>query len=96
MTTTNTPDTPVRTTTTTLEVLITGSYGPLATRLAEDLQFRGHSVRTLLAPEYAPGSAHLVQHQRIDIPAPDDLAAAAETADIILMMTGIGPIVDRR
>ncbi|MGC1207629.1 MAG: sugar nucleotide-binding protein [Ornithinimicrobium sp.] len=73
-------------------VLITGSYGPLATRLAQDLQARGYVVHALFADEYSVKSAHVVSHQHANMAAPTDLAAAAETADVILMMTGLGPV----
>ncbi|MGB3829295.1 MAG: sugar nucleotide-binding protein [Ornithinimicrobium sp.] len=83
---------PINTTETPTTVLITGSYGPLATRLAQDLEARGYAVHTLLAHEYSVGSAHVLSHQHANLAAPTDLAAAAETADVILMMTGLGPV----
>ncbi len=73
-------------------VLITGSYGPLATRLAQDLQARGYVVHALFADEYSVKLAHVVSHQHANMAAPTDLATAAETADVILMMTGLGPV----
>lgn len=74
-----------------MKIVVTGSVAPFAAPLARELSARGHQV-TLVASEQIEPMRRLfdANHHRIE---PHQLRMAVDTADVTILLTGLGPVV---